>query len=131
MFLSIHYKLIIYLGGLGPNTHAFRVPPNFSKPIIQSYFEQLYGVEIININTSNKDPVDKKVGTLNRRKRGYKKAWITFAKPFEMNWNPLYEQPHLLYHNHTKYLIKRGHAKRGGTNNPIQNKPTDVKSTAK
>ena len=100
------------LVNLGPNTLAFRVPPNFSKPIIQSYFEQLYGVEIVNINTNNKDPIDKMVGTMKRRKRSFKKAYITFAKPFEMDWKPLYDAPHLLYHTHTKYLTKRGHGRK-------------------
>lgn len=96
--------------GLGPNTIAFRVPHNFSKPIIQSYFEQLYGAEIVNINTLNRDPKTFIInGRYKRRKYGFKKAFITFAKPFEMDWTEFHKTPHLIYTLHNKHLKARGH----------------------
>mmetsp|Transcript_55759 Transcript_55759/g.88796 ORF Transcript_55759/g.88796 Transcript_55759/m.88796 type:complete len:136 (-) Transcript_55759:61-468(-) len=95
--------------GLGPNTIAFRVPYNFSKPIIQSYFEQLYGAEIVNVNTLNKDPKTCLIkGKYKRRKYGFKKAFITFAKPFEMDWSQYQKTPHMMYTLHTKYMKARG-----------------------
>ena len=55
------------------------MPHYFSKPIIQSYFEQLYGAENININTLNKDPKTFVINSrYKRRKYGFKKAFITF-----------------------------------------------------
>ena len=44
-----------------------------------------------------------------RRKYGSKKAFITFAKPFEMNWDEFHKAPHLIFTLHNKHLKARGH----------------------
>mmetsp|Transcript_58300 Transcript_58300/g.96634 ORF Transcript_58300/g.96634 Transcript_58300/m.96634 type:complete len:135 (+) Transcript_58300:109-513(+) len=107
-FLNFAPVTIIKQSGLGPNTHAFRVPHNFGKPHIQSYFEQLYGAEIVNINTMNIDPRKWMMNGKRRRFYGYKKAYITFAKPFTMDWTQYEKQPHCLYTLHNKHLKARG-----------------------
>lgn len=118
-------------GGLGPNTLAFRVPPSFSKPIIQTYFEQLYGVEVINVNTLNNDPRIKEFdGGVKSRRKAWKKAFITFAKPFEMNWKAVNDAPFLLYANNQVHMKRRGHKPKGGKLNTMQERQdtTDIKS---
>mmetsp|Transcript_102935 Transcript_102935/g.125825 ORF Transcript_102935/g.125825 Transcript_102935/m.125825 type:complete len:142 (-) Transcript_102935:239-664(-) len=95
---------------LGPNTYSFWVPLNFGKPTIQTYFEQLYGVEIININTVVHDRKRIRLPGNNifKIKRGQKKAFITFSEPFEPKWDTYDKAPSILWHLQQQFLRKRG-----------------------
>lgn len=80
-----NYKFIMINPGkeVDPDTVVFKVPINYNKFQIKSYLEQIYKVEVLQVNTlimRGKTGRDWK--GLPSKKPDYKKAYVKLTQPF-------------------------------------------------
>jgi len=65
---------------LSPNTLVFRTTPKMTKIEIQRYFQQIYGVKVLKVNTVNVEGAKKRVRRPGQfiKQPDIKKAYVTF-----------------------------------------------------
>ena len=65
------------------NRYTFRVSPDANKEQIKKLIQNMYGVKVVSVNTTNYDGKRKqrytKAGLLRGRMNHYKKAYVTLA----------------------------------------------------
>jgi large subunit ribosomal protein L23 len=57
--------------------YAFEVDPDANKIEIAQAIEQIYGVEVVKVNTINVKPKTKRLGRFEGKTGGMKKAYVT------------------------------------------------------
>ncbi len=79
---AIHRPIITEksMGAVDERKYTFAVDKNIAKPDIKAAIEEIYGVEIESIRTSNVKPKPKTVGRYSGFRSGYKKAIVKLTK---------------------------------------------------
>lgn len=67
-------------GGIANKRYTFKVAKNANKTQIKDAVEQIFGVEVAKVNTSNYDGKVKRMGRYEGRKPSYKKAIVTLTE---------------------------------------------------
>ncbi|ETO05868.1 hypothetical protein RFI_31528 [Reticulomyxa filosa] len=97
-----------------------------------TYFEQLYGMEVVNVNTVNIDPSVVKSDNphIKGKKKGWKKAYVTFTQKYEMDWSAYEGAPALLFNVGQKNDAKKKAKEKQETSaTKSAEKPKDIIST--
>lgn len=62
------------------NTYTFEVDPRASKEQIRNAVEQVFGVEVLRVNTMNRQGKSKRYGYKMGRRKNIKRAVVTLAE---------------------------------------------------
>lgn len=66
--------------GIADKRYTFKVAKNANKTQIKDAVEQIFGVEVAKVNTSNYDGKVKRMGRYEGRTSSYKKAIVTLTE---------------------------------------------------
>ena len=66
--------------GIADKRYTFKVAKNANKTQIKDAVEQIFGVEVAKVNTSNYDGKVKRMGRYEGRRPSYKKAIVTLTE---------------------------------------------------
>lgn len=66
--------------GIANKRYTFKVAKNANKTQIKDAVEQIFGVEVAKVNTSNYDGKVKRMGRYEGRRPSYKKAIVTLTE---------------------------------------------------
>lgn len=66
--------------GIANKRYTFKVAKNANKTQIKGAVEQIFGVEVAKVNTSNYDGKVKRMGRYEGRRPSYKKAIVTLTE---------------------------------------------------
>ena len=71
----------------GNNTYAFKVDVRANKTQIKQAVEKAFNVKVLNVNTLNVHPKDKRVGRYTGKTNRYKKAIVKLAEGNTINFD--------------------------------------------
>ena len=66
--------------GLQEGKYTFKVNKKATKVEIRKAVEKLFGVKVLNVNTLNTKPKDRRIGKYTGKTKTYKKAIVTLAQ---------------------------------------------------